>query len=454
MKQVRVRMYRQGLGDCFLLSFTGDAGTAHMLVDCGVLKGTVDGDARMRAAVANVVQETGGRVDVLVVTHEHWDHVSGFIQAGAEFAQLRFGEVWLAWTEDSTNELATTLREKRTKARQALEAARQQLRLSAAPAAAASLKVLDALNLFDGGFGAAGTRTTAGAMKWAREGTSARVRYLSPGDEPLVLAGADGVRVFVLGPPTDVTLLKKSDPSTRTPEVYELMSAADAGFAAALDGPGEEHAGCPFDESFEIPVEQAKGDPFYQERYFAAGDWRRIEDDWLGAAERLALQLDADTNNTSLVLAIDIGPGVLLFPGDAQVGNWLSWDAVHWSLPGAGGQRTEVTAQDLLERTVLYKVGHHASHNATLREKGLEQMKSRDLVALIPVDRKKAVELEWEMPFGPLLERLRQKTLGRVLTADEGLPPDRPADVSESTWQEFQRRVSVTDGWIDYTIDV
>jgi hypothetical protein len=37
----------------------------------------------------------------------------------------------------------------------------------------------------------------------------------------------------------------------------------------------------------------------------------------------------------------------------------------------------KVKAEDLLERTVLYKVGHHASHNATLRQKGLELMKGR-----------------------------------------------------------------------------
>ena len=32
--------------------------------------------------VADIKAETGGRIDVLVVTHEHWDHVSGFVTAG------------------------------------------------------------------------------------------------------------------------------------------------------------------------------------------------------------------------------------------------------------------------------------------------------------------------------------------------------------------------------------
>ena len=48
--------------------------------------------------------------------------------------------------------------------------------------------------------------------------------------------------------------------------------------------------------------------------------------------------------------------------------------------------KRQVTAEQLLNRTVLYKVGHHGSHNATLREKGLEMMTDADLVAMVPVD--------------------------------------------------------------------
>ena len=45
-----------------------------------------------------------------------------------------------------------------------------------------------------------------------------------------------------------------------------------------------------------------------------------------------------------------------------------------------------ILARDLLARTVLYKVGHHGSHNATLRAQGLELMTSAELTAMIPVD--------------------------------------------------------------------
>ena len=129
------------------------------------------------------------------------------------------------------------------------------------------------------------------------------------------------------------------------------------------------------------------------------------------ASANLALQLDSATNNTSLVLAIQTEDGrVLLFAADAQVGNWLSWQDLKWQVDGK-----EVTGPDLLRRTVLYKTGHHGSHNATLQEKGLEQMDTLE-VALIPVDHDMAVKKGWgRIPLDTLEKRLDEKTKGRVL---------------------------------------
>ena len=460
MRQVRVRMYRPGgIGDCFLLSFPTGKGMAHMLIDCGVLKGTEDAGNRMQAVMADIVKTTGGLLQVLVVTHEHWDHVSGLLQAETAFKQLSIGEVWLAWTERPGDNLAKQLREQRAQAHRAVEAARQKLRLSAAPAASAALRALDSLNLFSEGFAAAGGKTTAAAMAWARQGTGAQVRWLSPGDAPLAIAGVDGVRAFILGPPRDPRQLRQSDPSKRAPEVYQLAGGMDLGLMAALSQVGGMDTGRPFDPSFEKPVEKAQEDSFFRKFYYSAEDWRQIELDWLGAAERLALQLDSDTNNTSLVVAIELldSGRVLLFPGDAQVGNWLSWESLEWTVEDRDGKRFKIDAKDLLARTVLYKVGHHASHNATLREKGLELMQSTELAAMIPVYEGQAQaqgKNGWEMPFGPLLERLRQKTLGRVMRADVGLPDARREAMPENVAQEFGKRIALTEDYIDYMISL
>jgi hypothetical protein len=67
---------------------------------------------------------------------------------------------------------------------------------------------------------------------------------------------------------------------------------------------------------------------FFKEQYWKADaeyEWRRIDMGWLGGSSELALQLDSLTNNTSLVVAIELSDGgdVLLCAADAQVGNWL-----------------------------------------------------------------------------------------------------------------------------------
>ena len=89
--------------------------------------------------------------------------------------------------------------------------------------------------------------------------------------------------------------------------------------------------------------------------YDGLGNVRKIR----SPAGRLALQLDSHTNNTSLALAFELIPSgrVLLFPGDAQVGNWMSWSGRRWQVQ-EGTTARNVTTEDLLVRTVLYKVGH------------------------------------------------------------------------------------------------
>ena len=137
---------------------------------------------------------------------------------------------------------------------------------------------------------------------------------------------------------------------------------------------------------------------------------------WAIAAD-LAMQLDRGVNNTSLVLAfefIDSGR-VVLFPGDAQVGNWLSWQSVKWPVDGK-----EVQATDLLARTVYLKVAHHGSQNATLQQHGLELMTSADLSAFIPTNEVDAKKVGWgEMPFHSILTALSAKTAGRTIRADD-----------------------------------
>jgi hypothetical protein len=489
--QVRVRMYRHGLGDCFLLTLPGAGDRPfYLMIDCGVILGTADPGTKMEGVIRNVIETTGGHVDLLVATHEHWDHLSGFLQAADLFAAGSDGEspgklhvhaLWLAWTESSADELANLLRGQRKKTERGLRLALQRLRaveLEDAGAAeaertggwTASQQVASLL----GFFGASSRKGTGDALEAVCGYARSTPRYLSPGEPPIELEGVPGIRIFVLGPPRDEKLIKKSSPSRSHSEVYEMafgLTPDNAFFAAALDEQAAVEGGFselreatqPFDRKYRVPELQAKQWPFFQRFYWGAAvadrsdqSWRRIDAEWLGAAAELALKLDSDTNNTSLALAIELTATgrVLLFPGDAQVGNWLSWENVSWTLDGG----REVTAHDLLGRTVLYKVGHHGSHNATLREKGLELMHHEDLVALVPVDHAMAVRKRWpEIPFDPLLERLHEKARGRVLRSDDTVSVaerEPPAGVAAAEWRRFQSRVEETELYFEYRLEL
>lgn len=472
--RVRIRLYRHGLGDCILLRFAkaDGRGTFNVLVDCGLITVAEQPRETMQAVASDIRDACQGRLDVVVMTHEHWDHVSGFhtSQARDVFDSMEIGEVWYGWTEDPRNELGQRLRAERAAKLNALATAVDAFRHSPAPGmkqrAAELGRMLGFFGLKPGE--PAGTRIgkTRDAFEYLQGKQDVKTRYLSPRHAPRTLDGAPNVRVYVLGPPPDEGMIKRSAPTKKGREAYELASELqlasnlDAAFLrlgpnGAPDGDGFDD--CPFDPGLRREMDSgqrcsaALADMFANVWHTPGEEWRQIEEDWTQAAETLALNLDSHTNNTCLVLAfefIDSGE-VLLFPADAQVGNWLSWQDLRWKV-GSGF----VTGPELLARTVFYKVGHHGSHNATLRDKGLEQMNSEDLVAFIPVSKVQAVKNRWMgMPFNPLVKRLKEKTYGRLLVADEACPGDaKLAELSPAARKQFKASVEEQELWFEVSL--
>lgn len=487
---IKIRMYRQGLGDCFLVTIDrAKSKPFRMMIDCGVILGTSDSGAKLGNVIRNIISSTedkpgaGGFVDVLVVTHEHYDHVAGFVLASDLFAQgggvqpgrLAVGEVWFAWTEDPADATAIEIRKSRAERTQKLAALALKMNGMGMDAGkqeklAGTLAFLgiDATNPRNttpsstDSKGGAGMGATARAMQIAA--ATATPKYWRPG-EVIAPAGAPELRIYVLGPPQNKKDLFKTDAPA---EVYHLDddnldATLDRAVAAPL--PSDPHelpdhvlgydAGRPFDPAHTYLLQDFAPDfvvkesdasahhsehndhsvrapitEFLARRYYTPPnalaendqDWRRIDGEWLQSAEQLALALDDATNNTSLVLAIELVDSgkVLMFPGDAQAGNWLSWDSVTFK-----DAAEDVNATDLLKRTVFYKVGHHGSHNATMKQKGLERMLSKDLVAFIPVDHEMALKKHWgKMPLDGLLEALHAQCGNRVVRIDDAKLPD------------------------------
>jgi hypothetical protein len=245
------------------------------------------------------------------------------------------------------------------------------------------------------------------------------------------LPGLEEIRAFVLGPPKDVKRIRKMNPNKDEGYRHLADTSSLEGAIKALAAKSSDEAAkfSPFEERYGIGADDARVDPFFRDFYGfdddAIGDtknaWRKIDGAGLSDIGRLALQLDTGVNNTSLALAFELPNGrTLIFPGDAQIGNWLSWDSVEFE--DEKGKMLDVTAKGLLNRAAFYKVGHHGSHNATRRTGGLEEMTSGDLVAMIPTDEAFALTQSpphgWKMPFFELYEALKKFTGCRIARAD------------------------------------
>ena len=503
---VRIRMYRQGLGDCFLLTFRQSGqDDFNMVIDCGVLNGSPNGSARIKQAVEDIEWETNSHLNLLVATHEHADHLSGFNQARDLWSKFTIDKTWLPWTENETDPAVKQLKNRqkiRLKASLAGWTRMKSLAIRLAADGQAKLEgraesirsLLDfsledgdeVTSLIDPSMAGAKPTGPARALAWLKEQAGSRLEYCHPTDPPRRLWAASDVRVFVLGPPEGPTL-RRSDP--KRGEAYEMFGGIVDndicfGLAAADDpamfGPAAASAAAqPFDAFHQRRHEDVRNAPFnhadgFFDTHYGFDDgteqaWRRIDFDWLDLSQGLALALTGHINNTSLVLAFELGEGgpVLLFPGDAQAGSWLSWNDLKWDLvQGRHDNSTRtVTGADLLRRTVFYKVGHHGSHNATMRDPGLESMTSQDLVAFIPVHQATAQcrRPMWKMPWEPLWRRLQEKAEHRVILSDHEQALEEqlkePAALAgnptaRKRWKKFQQAIhwdhSPERLWVEY----
>lgn len=425
--QATVRFYCQGIGDSHLLRFQkADGKDFWMLIDCGIHTSVKGGTRTVDAIVADISSVTD-HLDVVVGTHEHWDHLSGFWTAREAFKNIKVDEVWVGWTENPEDAQAQELDKFKGKALAALQGAQDKL---AKPESKHLSAVRDGVNgLLGFHFGLEGQKVRA--CRDALVGmASKKVRYLAPSKKPLTIPGLPNLRVYVLGPPRDESYISIRERKSEMYGLGQAMARADSLIAAMQSDEGAaQDSSAPFEPNMGIELEAMlngvvdladesarRTNALLQSSYLSDAN-RRIDYDWLSASAELALQLDDRTNNTSLVLAfefVDTGR-VMLFTADAQVGNWLSWQDLSWSVDDS-----KVTGSDLLGRTVLLKVGHHGSENATLKDKGLELMNHPDFSAFIPTNKQDAAKVKWgEMPYEPILEALDARAGKRVLRADD-----------------------------------
>lgn len=428
-REVRVRMYQVGFGDCFLVSFyysrklEDGRAVRHMLVDFGSTRYPKRGFEL--TGVAERISSDCDELDVLVVSHRHKDHLSGFGIAGpaAVIDSLKPKLVVRSWTEDpeaavdatgvtrvdeASLRFTTALAGGQTLA-DALFAQLQTERrgLRGELATLVDHQTLAAVGEEDLSNAKAYARLTgwgeAGAQEFLFFGARSRIPEFIP-----------GIRVRVLGPPTVDQHHEVTGARAQDPEYWMLHEALLREFSTTAEL---------YPDRRSVLSKAEMGAPPGPVRWLVGKMQRQHMNNLL----RIVRELDDALNNTSLILMIDAGDKRILFPGDAQIENWNYALKVSEEGDGldAGGVRRLLAGVD------LYKVGHHGSRNATPRTL-LETVwgaDDHDLVALMGT--KKGVHGKVEstaVPRETLVQALLERT-GKRLWSTASLPDREDAVV-------------------------
>lgn len=349
--------YQVGFGDCFLLRFTYDNGARrHLLIDFGTTS-LPDGvpRTRMTDVARHIAQEcsaqAGDRLDVVVASHRHADHISGFATTAAGdgpgdiIRALDPRVVVQPWTEDPdapTDSLGPALAVGEGRVRNrlaALDAMHESAEKIVEMLAAGRLnhlpeRIRDRL----GFIGEDNVKNLSAVRNLVSMGRK-RV-YAYHGCDAGLARTLPGVRTHVLGPPTlaqteTIRKQRSSDPDQFWQLVPKRLAAIAEGKAG--DAPSL-FPDFPFRRASKLLTEQ---------RWLAERIDEANGEELLG----IVLALDKQMNNTSLILLFQAGSKTLLFPGDAQIENW------EYAL--------QSPFAPLLDTVDLYKVGHHGSRNAT-----------------------------------------------------------------------------------------
>jgi len=355
---VTIYSYQIGFGDCFLLAFTYPGKTRHVLIDFGTTAAPSKSalsttELQMRIA-QDITAKCSKGLDILVVSHRHADHLSGFETGKKEEAsgdlikRLNPRLIIQPWTEDPD------LQEKAKGS------------VTAPAPAHAFMAMLDNIQAYSETI-----RQEAARMKVKRMNVGSRalkrlefygetsVKNLSA-VKNLIAMGKEkntkseyvfykkqlktkkllpGVKITVLGPPTieqyaQVRKMRKSDEA----EFWHLCAQA-----ADFQANGGTQA------LFKDYISSKKP----MNVRWLASRMQRLRGQELQAIVTL---MDQAMNNTSVILLFEFNGKKLLFPGDAQIENW------EYALKVAPDKEENL---EMLRDVNLYKVGHHGSLNAT-----------------------------------------------------------------------------------------
>ncbi|MEP7009014.1 MAG: MBL fold metallo-hydrolase [Acidobacteriota bacterium] len=320
-----IRAYRVGCGDCIYVRIPeGDDGF-HILIDCGK-KG--DDDLLEQAIKHLETQLPKGdagkrRLDLIVATHRHEDHIKGFDERW--FKNIQVKNVWLSAVMDPKHPQA----EKAQKLHAFADAEMRRLALS-------GRALSPQVQILVSAYGVNNDAADDFLMKTLAEANHITPQFVHAGQTSKQLGlDLEDATIHVLAPEEDI-------------DGFYLGSDFDPTLKGVQDGGLR---GEPRTEPVETPVPKNIG----------AGDFRRLQSGMLSNSLAFAAKDTTIQNNMSVVLLIEWKGRRLLFVGDAE------WDREFKEGKDNGSWNVmwERRREHLLEPLDFLKIGHHGSVNAT-----------------------------------------------------------------------------------------
>ncbi len=343
-----VRSYNVGCGDCIYVRIPNGSEHFHILIDCGSKEGANTGV--MERAIAHLEEhelpaaaEAGKkRLDLIVVTHRHEDHIKGFDPEF--FKNIKVKNIWITAAMDESHPQASASR--------ALHAfATNEMQALAAAGAALSPELDDLVALYG-----ISNRGAVEALTGKLQADRREYVFAGKTSDDLGISIAN-TKLTVVAPEQDI-------------DGYYLGKEAND----KLRGLQDEGARFRGESS---PATEAPP------TNITASEFRKLQSRVLSSALAFAVDDSSIQNNVSTVLLIEWGRRRLLFVGDAE------WEDVYRDGRKNGSWNVMWhRRRDLLNKPIDFlKVGHHGSHNATPwnREAGADHEVNQIFEAILPL---------------------------------------------------------------------